>query len=472
MIALAAHCSVLARDTGGPTLLKESSEPVRKSIVLVSIENGLVIVNVLINGRGPFPMIFDTGSAGAITSEAAAALGLVAESSGTVTGSGEKTFAVGVTQLRDLRIGDVQLADVVVPVVPFPRFFTDRGARSPVAGIIGYEFLKRFAVRLAYEDATLTITPTQDFRYSGLGLRVPLFLADKLPAITAAADGVAGRFEIDTGSSTAVVLQRAFVEQHGLEIRHPSGLRLKRGGVDGMFDAIVTRLDRFSIGNYQIKQPGVEFPSSGKAGLPVPGVDGSVGYQILRQFVITFDYARSELFLERSAAFGAKTVAWKTGFQAVKADSSSFRVVNVLPNTPAATAAIRIGDVITEVDGRPAGSLGQAEFTDLMQRADGTIVRLGIARDDAHRSVALDSQRTGALIKRTGNEQRAMLFLFLPEATTAWRMAPAVVSATTTGRGVLPRRQTRAEPQRPVFFCPLLSARGASWCRHLDCPSV
>ena len=141
MIALAAHCSVLARDTGGPTLLKESSEPVRKSIVLVSIENGLVIVNVLINGRGPFPMIFDTGSAGAITSEAAAALGLVAESSGTVTGSGEKTFAVGVTQLRDLRIGDVELADVVVPVVPFPRFFTDRGARSPVAGIIGYEFL-------------------------------------------------------------------------------------------------------------------------------------------------------------------------------------------------------------------------------------------------------------------------------------------------------------------------------------------
>ncbi len=170
----------------------------------------------------------------------------------------------------------------------------------------------------------MTITPTQDFRYSARGLRVPLFFADKLPAITAAADGVAGKFEIDTGSSSAVVLQRAFVEQHGFEVRHPSGLRLKRGGVDGMFDAIVTRLDRFSVGNYEVRQPVVEFPSKGKAGLPISGFDGSIGYEVLRQFVITFDYARSQLFLERSAAFGVKTVGWKTGFQAVKANSSRF----------------------------------------------------------------------------------------------------------------------------------------------------
>ena len=228
---------------------------------------------------------------------------------------------------------------------------------------VSYRFRSRFAVRLAYDNATLTLTPAQDFRYRGTGQRLPLFFADKLPAITATADGVAGKFEIDTGSSSAVVLQRAFIEQHGFDVRHSGGLHLKTGGVDKIFDTVATRLDRFSVGNYQIKRPAVEFPSKGKAGLPVAGVDGSIGYQILRQFVITFDYARGELFLERSAAFGAKTVVWKTGFQAAKADSSSFRVVNVLPNTPAAMADIRIGDVITDVDGRPAGSFGQAEFT-------------------------------------------------------------------------------------------------------------
>ncbi len=71
------------------------------------------------------------------------------------------------------------------------------------------------------------------------------------------------------------------------------------------------------------------------------GVDGSIGYQILRQFVTTFDYSRRELWFEHSPAFGTKTVQWKTGFQAIKANGSGFRVVNVLPNKPAAAAGVK-----------------------------------------------------------------------------------------------------------------------------------
>jgi S1-C subfamily serine protease len=84
-------------------------------------------------------------------------------------------------------------------------------------------------------------------------------------------------------------------------------------------------------------------------------VDGSIGYQILRQFVITFDYSRGEVWFEHSFAFGTKTVQWKTGFRAVKTSGPDFRVVTVLPNSPAAAAGINVGDLITAVDGRPAG---------------------------------------------------------------------------------------------------------------------
>ena len=118
-------------------------------------------------------------------------------------------------------------------------------------------------------------------------------------------------------------------------------------------------------------------------------VDGSIGYQILRQFVITFDYSRGEVWFERSSAFGTKTIQWKTGFQAVKASGSDFRVVTVLPDSPGAAAGINVGDRITEVDARPAASIGQAEFGDLMRRPDGTIVRLRIVRDGSPRSVEL-----------------------------------------------------------------------------------
>jgi carboxyl-terminal processing protease len=85
-----------------------------------------------------------------------------------------------------------------------------------------------------------------------------------------------------------------------------------------------------------------------------------------------------------------KTVQWKTGFQALKADDDpGFRVITALPNTPAAAAGISIGDVITEVDGRAAASVGQAEFSGLMRGPDGTVIRPGIVREGIPVAVTL-----------------------------------------------------------------------------------
>ena len=361
----------------------------KPTILPVSVENGQLFVNANINAQGPFPMLFDTGSVEAITPKTATALGLSVEGGGTVRGSGERAVSVALTHLQTLRLGGAELSEIALPVIPLPQFITDRGNRAPLAGLIGFGVLSRFAVRLSYDDQTLTLIPAGDFRYSGTGERVPLSFADKTPVISAVADGVPGSFEIDTGSSTALVLQRGFVEQHGLEARHPDGLRIKVGGVGGVFDTVATRLDRFDLAASKIERPAVEFPSRDEGGIPVAGIDGSIGYQILRQFVITFDYSRREIWFERSAAFGESTSEWKTGFQAVKAGDTGFRVVTVQPDTPAANAGIRVGDLITVIDGRPAASVGQAEFSGLTRRADGTIVRLEINRDGTRYAIAV-----------------------------------------------------------------------------------
>jgi hypothetical protein len=43
----------------------------------------MAIVNVTMNGHGPFPMMFDTGSVAAVTPETATVLGLTVQSGGT-----------------------------------------------------------------------------------------------------------------------------------------------------------------------------------------------------------------------------------------------------------------------------------------------------------------------------------------------------------------------------------------------------
>jgi hypothetical protein len=225
------------------------------------------------------------------------------------------------------------------------------------------------------------------FPFRGAGAHVPLFFADKCYSRPRGCCGIAGRFEIDTGSSDTIVLQRRFVEQYGFEARHPGGPRMKVGGVDGIFEAIAAPLDRFTIANAEIERPVVEVPSDGRSGLPLPDVDGSIGYQILRQFVMTFDYSHRDVWLERSTAFGMKTVQWKTGFQAVKAADPGFGVITVLPNTPAAAAGISIGDVIPEVDGRAPRPLAKPNSAGLC----GGRTALPFARESSGRAFPMRS---------------------------------------------------------------------------------
>jgi len=231
--------------------------------------------------------MFDTGAEDAVTPEMAAALGLKTEGTGTARDSGGGSLSIAFTRVAAVRVGDAEMTDQPFAVLPLPRYLTDRGNRPPIAGFIGYELLTRFVVRLNYDDGTLTLRPEKDFQYTGKGVRVPLGFNAKTPVVPAAADGTAGRFVVDTGSTGALTLRRAFVEDHGLEAHHPA-LRIKSIGAAGPFETILMRLDQFDIGESRIERPATRFASIEKEGLPFTDLDGSIGYEILRQFVITF----------------------------------------------------------------------------------------------------------------------------------------------------------------------------------------
>jgi Aspartyl protease len=186
-----------------------------ESVVPVSVEAGEVIVDVSINGRGPFPLMFDTGAVDAVTPETAAALGLKTEGTGTARDSGGDSVSIAFTRVATVRLGDAEMTDQPFAVLSLPRYLTDRGNRPAIAGFIGYELLTRFAVRLDYGDRTLTLRPGADFRYEGKGVPVSLTFDAKTPVVPAAADGTAGRFAVDTGSTGALTLRRAFVENYG-----------------------------------------------------------------------------------------------------------------------------------------------------------------------------------------------------------------------------------------------------------------
>ncbi len=260
-----------------------------EGVIPVSVEAGEPIIDVVIDGRGPFPMTLDTGTEDTLTPEAAALLGLEIKGSGTERTSSGRAMSNAFTQVIAMQIGNARMMDQPFRVVPVPLYLTDRGHQPSLAGFIGYEVLARFAVRLDYENKTITLKPASSFRYEGNGTHLPLLFTGDTPVVQAAADGIPGTFAIDTGSQGGLTLRREFVERHRLEAHHPRQLRIKSGAVDRPYEAIITRLDRFEIADSRIDRPAARFPSNKNAAWPpFAKVDGSIGYEILRQFVLTF----------------------------------------------------------------------------------------------------------------------------------------------------------------------------------------
>jgi hypothetical protein len=179
-----------------------------EAVIPVAIEAGEPIIEVNINGRGPFPMIFDTGSEDALTPEAAAALGLKVDGRGTGRASSGGAFSTAFTQVKAVQIGAAEMNDQRFHVIALPLYFVDRGGQRPLAGFIGYELLARFAARLDHVNGTITRTPAAGFRYRGRGAGIPLLFTGKTAAVRAAADGFSGIFAIDTGSEGALALRR------------------------------------------------------------------------------------------------------------------------------------------------------------------------------------------------------------------------------------------------------------------------
>src|SRR5713226_4119301 len=103
-LAMVLHPTVLANaaEVEGPADFRIISGS--ESVMPVSIEAGEVIVDVSINGRGPFPLMFDTGAEDGMTPETAAALGLKTEGTGTARDSGGKSYSIALTRVAEVRI--------------------------------------------------------------------------------------------------------------------------------------------------------------------------------------------------------------------------------------------------------------------------------------------------------------------------------------------------------------------------------
>lgn len=348
----------------------------------IDVDSGSPVVNVYVNGNGPLPFILDTGGHAILTADAARQLGISGEGQGASGGGGQGTIGLQFGRLQSLKLGDAELADLAVFIIPYDKSFSDRGpGKTPLAGILGLEIFERFVVTIDYAHHTLRLQTPQSYVAPAGQTALPIVFQDDEPLTSASADGVRGLFGIDTGNSGRTVLFGDFLRGHGFLARYNGGAATQSTGTGGAVYSTTFRLRELTFGGLTMHDFVTNFVSQKTGSFSSRTEAGNIGHDVLAQFTVTFDYAGGRMYVRPEP--GAPLPGFsRAGFASFGRNSSSNNLIvqSVLPNTPAAEAGFVAGDSITAIDGVPVASIPSSRLRDLTRQPAGTQLHLTVVK--------------------------------------------------------------------------------------------
>ena len=361
-----------------PGAKPDTTFPAGRASVEVPFEvfNGHLFVHVRLNGKGPFRMLLDSGGTNVLLPKVASQLGLLpAASAAKADGSQE----LGVVPVDRLEIGGIVVSQQQFAAIDLGTLMQRVEGLDDIAGVVGYELFRRFPVKLDYAQSRATFYDPAKFKYAGSGTALPIEFRGTVPHVKGRVDGLDGTFAIDTSSRGSLTLSTPFSEANALAAKYGAQRNVISGaGVGGHVHALLARATTLQLGDVTITKPVTFLALQAKGPLANPDLAGHAGFGILRQFNITFDYARRMLYLEKNANFGQPDVYDRAGLWIERANTG-FEVIDVAGDGPAANAGLKAGDVIVAINGKASTGSGLSAARAVMKGAPGTKVRLKIA---------------------------------------------------------------------------------------------
>ena len=312
--------------------------------------------NVTVNGKGPYLFIFDTGGVNIVSPQLAQALGLKVEGHAEGRGAGAATVDMSLTHVDKLDVGGAVVNDQLFVAYDLDAMYPANGTHMP--GMIGYEVFRRFITTIDYGAKTITLTDPKYFDPRDSGTPIHIVFNGNAAIAEGSYDGIAGKFQIDTGSRSALTLNAPFVAANHVGADAARSVDAIDGwGVGGPSTSHVIRGGVLKIGPVAVAHPVVGMGTDKAGAFADPTLSGNIGGGILKRFVVTFDYAGNTMYLKPVPGPVADLDSYDRAGTWFNLEPEGFTVVAVTAGGPAEAAGLRQGDVITAVDGKPFAGL-------------------------------------------------------------------------------------------------------------------
>jgi predicted aspartyl protease len=215
---------------------------------------GRIWAPVMINGRGPFRLVLDTGAShSGVTALVALALGIPIDESPPVIMHGVTGFAtVPTIKVNSLSIGDVSVDQPLLPIVP--------DALGGAEGILGTEGLAGKRVFIDFRHDQIDIAYSRNER-SGRGyVSVPFYsMRGRLVVVDAVVNHIRVKAIIDTGGQATIAnlaLKQALLRTSPYGGAKPDVIE---GATKDLQNGILMETPAIEIGSIQIQDSGITF---------------------------------------------------------------------------------------------------------------------------------------------------------------------------------------------------------------------
>jgi len=378
----------------------------KKEIVAFKMVKNLMIIKLMVNGKGPFNFVLDTGVGLFLISDPALidSVSIKNLRSINISGFGDgEPLSAYITPSIDVGFGSTNAKGLSAAILKQDIFELSSYVGMPVHGLIGYEFFSSFIVRINFSLNTLTIYRPETVYIPRKGYRVSLMIEDRKPYLIShiqltSGEKIAAKLILDTGAGHPISLEtNGGVPFEVPEVNIAGNLGI---GLTGPISGYISRVKSLTLGKYTLNDVITAFPDYDDVGAKVYSVsrNGNMGITVLRRFNVVFDYNESALYIKPGAVLNEPFEHDMSGMELTSAGDNFERILisRVEPGSSADEVGLRKDDEILAINFKPVFEMNATEIDNMF-------------RSKSDRSFILDVLPNGS--KSLRDKQRVILTL-------------------------------------------------------------
>jgi hypothetical protein len=390
--------------------------------------NNLIVIPLVVNGK-ELSFILDSGVSKTILFNISKndSIGLKNVKKVQLQGLGKgESVAALLSYKNNVSIKSIVHSNETIYVILKDYFDLSGKMGKTIHGIIGYNILRNFIIKLNYKTKKITFYNPEKYTYKKCRKCevFPIQMHRRKPYVDVQVqlDTIGSKLTdvkllIDSGGSDAIWL----FENTREEIRTPKRFfnDILGEGLSGTIYGNRGRVPKIILGSFELQNPTVSFLDSvsSKNARNFKERNGSIGAEILKRFIVWFDYPNKRIMLKKNGSFSKEFNYNMTGLdvvyngkqlvkeQVIKSISdaynktsesknsidfitsfsykfkASYKIKSVLKNSPGEKAGLLKNDIILKINDTPAHEFTLNQLIIKFQERDKKKIRIIVDRN-------------------------------------------------------------------------------------------